>query len=244
MSGVTPGWHPNVEHNKSWTLYLDMNDVCKVYWSVQSQDGSYSRSEWAEEQIAIFSGCNAPPVFQTIGSQAVEEGSTLEFYVSADDPNGDNVTLTYTDLPEGAFFDEITGLFSWTPNYIQEGTYVVTFTATDDGIPSESAEMGVVITVGNVSDSCTLLNVLIDEISNNSDIEKGMADSLISTLKQVCTHIEENKIKSSINKLCNFIKKIEVYRSYDGINDLIADYYSAVASDIISNIGGEPLECN
>ncbi|MCK5606104.1 VCBS repeat-containing protein [Candidatus Pacearchaeota archaeon] len=59
MSGVTPGWYPNVEHNKTWTLYLDMNDVRKVYWSVQSQDGSYSRSEWAGEQVEGLDGLSS-----------------------------------------------------------------------------------------------------------------------------------------------------------------------------------------
>jgi hypothetical protein len=54
MSGVTPDWSPNVEHNNSWKLNLDMKQFCKLHWSVQSQDGSYVRSDWAIEQIARF----------------------------------------------------------------------------------------------------------------------------------------------------------------------------------------------
>ena len=51
MSGVPPGWYPNVEHNNSWTLYLDTKEHCSFFWAVQSQDGSYSRSEWSAEMI-------------------------------------------------------------------------------------------------------------------------------------------------------------------------------------------------
>lgn len=54
MSGVTPSWYPNTEHNKSWTLYLNMKRYCDIFWSVQSQDGSYMRSDWAEERVARF----------------------------------------------------------------------------------------------------------------------------------------------------------------------------------------------
>ncbi len=54
MSGVTPPWWPNVEHNENWTLYLDMTQFCEIYWSVQSQDGCYMRSDWSTEQIAKY----------------------------------------------------------------------------------------------------------------------------------------------------------------------------------------------
>jgi len=54
LSGKTPSWWPNTEHNESWTLYLDMTQYCNIYWSVQSQDGSYMRSEWAPEQITKY----------------------------------------------------------------------------------------------------------------------------------------------------------------------------------------------
>jgi len=54
MSGVTPSWYPNAEHNTSWKIMVDMTPYCEVYWSVQSQDGSYLRSEWSEESTARY----------------------------------------------------------------------------------------------------------------------------------------------------------------------------------------------
>jgi hypothetical protein len=44
----------NVEHNLEWTLYIDMTQYCEIYWSVQAQDGSYLRSDWADEQVAYY----------------------------------------------------------------------------------------------------------------------------------------------------------------------------------------------
>jgi hypothetical protein len=50
--------------------------------------------------------------------------------VKASDLNGDNLTFSASDLPEGANFDE-TGIFSWTPSDGQEGRYIVFFEISD-----------------------------------------------------------------------------------------------------------------
>jgi len=54
MSGVTPTWYANTEHNTAWVLYLDMTAFCRIYWSVQSQDGSLVRSAWSGEKTIIY----------------------------------------------------------------------------------------------------------------------------------------------------------------------------------------------
>ncbi len=51
LSGATPGWHPNAGHNTSWTIHTGTTSLSTVYASVQSQDGSYLRSEWAGEVV-------------------------------------------------------------------------------------------------------------------------------------------------------------------------------------------------
>jgi hypothetical protein len=61
----------------------------------------------------------------------VVEGQTLEFTVTATDPDGDPLTFSAYDLPEGASFDAIMGTFSWTPRYDQAGVYVVRFEVSD-----------------------------------------------------------------------------------------------------------------
>ena len=58
LSGVTPPWKPNTEHNEQWTLYIDLSQIDSLFWSVQSQDGSYLRSEWATEQIIVIDADN------------------------------------------------------------------------------------------------------------------------------------------------------------------------------------------
>ena len=77
---------------------------------------------------------NRSPVLAAVGDRTVAEGATLNFTVSATDPDaGDTLTYAASSLPAGATFDPATRTFNWTPGFAQAGTYSgVTFTV-DDG---------------------------------------------------------------------------------------------------------------
>lgn len=74
---------------------------------------------------------NNPPVLMAIENKIVNEGKNLTFTVNATDADGDSLTYSAANLPEGATFDPNTRVFSWTPGYGQSGTYSVTFIVTD-----------------------------------------------------------------------------------------------------------------
>ena len=75
---------------------------------------------------------NRPPVLLEIGDRTVTEHSEVSFVVSASDDLEDALTYSASGMPEGASFDETTGLFRWTPSERQgPGAYQVTFGVTD-----------------------------------------------------------------------------------------------------------------
>ena len=77
-------------------------------------------------------GVNRAPVLASMGNKSVNEGSLLQFTVSATDADGDTLTYSVVNLPAGATFNVSTRTFAWTPNYVQSGTYAnVTFRVTD-----------------------------------------------------------------------------------------------------------------
>lgn len=83
------------------------------------------------------------------GDTTTIEGSELSFTVNADDPDGDSVNLEViypTKVPSGANFDTDTGLFVWTPDFTDAGTYDATFKAEAKGLVKTKQ---VVITVQN-----------------------------------------------------------------------------------------------
>ncbi len=92
---------------------------------------------------------NRSPVLNSIGSQEVEEGGLLQFTINGSDSDGDDLTFAASSLPEGAEFDAVTRVFSWTPESGDAGTYSVQFTVTDNGTPVRSDAETVTITVTN-----------------------------------------------------------------------------------------------
>ncbi|MFO8009216.1 MAG: putative Ig domain-containing protein [Dehalococcoidia bacterium] len=51
------------------------------------------------------------------------EDETLEIIISATDPDGDELTYSYENLPSGAQFDNASHTFTWTPVNGQAGTH-------------------------------------------------------------------------------------------------------------------------
>lgn len=71
------------------------------------------------------------PILTVPPDQAVVPGNALNFSVSAVDPAGLPVTLSAASLPDGSSFNASGGSFSWTPTTAQQGTFSVSFTATN-----------------------------------------------------------------------------------------------------------------
>lgn len=91
---------------------------------------------------------NQAPILNPIGSKSVNEGSLLQFNISATDANGDSLTYSADNLPAGASFNGSTRTFGWTPNFSQAGIYSVTFNVIDGKGGSDSETIA--ITVNNV----------------------------------------------------------------------------------------------
>ena len=88
----------------------------------------------------------------------IDQGQTVAFQVTATDADNDEITLTATSLPNNATFGptnpvigvgSVTGNFSFTPDYVQLGTYQAAFTA-DDGKPGGSQQLTVSIQVNKL----------------------------------------------------------------------------------------------
>jgi hypothetical protein len=143
----------------TWTPdYTQAGSYTNVTLTV-TDDGTPTLSD--SEAITItVADVNRPPVLSAIGDRVTDEGSDLTFAVIAADPDGDTLTLTASNLPVGATFSDNgdgTGIFSWTPDYTQAGTYAnVTFTVTDDGTPAESDSEAITITVTEVNQAPVL----------------------------------------------------------------------------------------
>lgn len=130
---------------------VDVEIMVEDYSEGTPMGGSDTES-W---QITI-SNTNRAPEFDDLDNQVVAEDELLEFTVEADDADGNALTLTATDLPNGATFTDNgdgTGDFSWIPDYEDsaDSPYYVTFTVEDDGTPVMDDTMTIQIIVDDTN---------------------------------------------------------------------------------------------
>ncbi|MEW6381674.1 MAG: HYR domain-containing protein [bacterium] len=89
-------------------------------------------ADWPAQAGALQPDVQHAPVLQTIGNQNVMVDSTLSFTAQATDEDGDTITYSILNAPDGASFDSQTGQFNWTPGQAQANqSYTVVITATD-----------------------------------------------------------------------------------------------------------------
>ena len=94
---------------------------------------------------------NTAPVFTSIANQKITASNTLACGIAAVDADGDAVTITASNLPQGAVFNG--GTFSWTPSTGQVGIYTVTFTANDGNGGIASMPLQITVTALSTSPS-------------------------------------------------------------------------------------------
>jgi hypothetical protein len=98
--------------------------------------------------VSVVSGqvkINQAPLLDTIGARSGNEGELLTFTVLATDADGDELSYSAANLPEGATFDPDTQTFSWTPRYNQAGVYSVHFEVSDGSLTdSEDVTIAIV----------------------------------------------------------------------------------------------------
>ena len=78
-----------------------------------------------------FATNKRPALNDSLTDTVVGEGALLEFAVSAYDFNGDYITYSANNLPDGSTFDTYAHVFSWIPRFDQSGAYDTTFVVSD-----------------------------------------------------------------------------------------------------------------
>ncbi|MCC7265347.1 MAG: tandem-95 repeat protein, partial [Candidatus Latescibacteria bacterium] len=141
----------------SYATAPDANGVATLTVRVRDSGGTTGGgvdSSAAQTFVLTVTPVNDPPVLAVIADQALDEGQTLTFEVSATDSDSP-VSLSLADVPEGATLTDNhngTADFTWTPGYTQAGDHTLTFTASDGSLSDSKA---VTLTVNNVTRTLT-----------------------------------------------------------------------------------------
>jgi hypothetical protein len=199
----------------SWTPGYDQAGVYENIEFIVSDGNSDPGVD--NELITITVGnVNRPPEFAPVDAKTVNENETLQFSVTASDPDGDTIELSTGELPAGASFDQVTGTFSWTPDNTQAGNYVVGFYALDNGVPPLEGELEVAISVGDVPTPIEAVNQLIKYV-RGMDIKKCQKIKYIVKLKLTKRFINRGRVWLACFSLNHFIDMVEYDMNHDRI---------------------------
>ncbi|MFB3077440.1 MAG: beta strand repeat-containing protein, partial [Lysobacterales bacterium] len=131
-----------------WTTTFTQAGIFNILFF--ASDGVLSDSETV--QITILESGNQAPVLAAIGAKFVNEGASLNFSVSASDPDGTTPSFSNSVLPTGATFTDNgdgTGSFDWTPDFTQAGSFNITFRASDGALTDSEVVTITVTESGN-----------------------------------------------------------------------------------------------
>jgi len=153
----------------NWTEFSNIQNPSYIFTSAGVYDIQLNVTNKAGSDSIIETGCitvnNQAPILNPIGNKTTDENLNLNFTISGTDPNGDNITYNATNLPTGATFND--GVFNWTPDYNQAGTYQVTFTVSDGNLSDEET---ITITVNDVNRAPILNPIGNKTVNENTNL--------------------------------------------------------------------------
>ncbi len=201
-------------------------------------------------QLYEVAAQNNSPSIVLNNNQTFYEGLTTTFIVSATDPDvNDVVTLSATNLPSGATFDTQTGVFAWTPGFDDAGTYSVTFTATDNGIPTLSDSETVVIDVQNTNRA-----PLFTPIGDKTVAEGALLQFTVSavdadgdTLTYVATNIPSGSTFNAETRVFSWTPTFAQEGNYVNVEFTVTDDGSPIELDVefitisVGNVNRPPV---
>lgn len=174
---------------------------------------------------------NSAPVFTAVEAQNVLAYNTLVIPISATDPDGNNIVSMYAvNLPAGAVFDQVNRTFQWQPNGSQTGVYVVSFFAVDDGIPCQTNQLDVVITVGQAQSPADLTASMVTEIDSKG-FPTEVEASYTANIGKVNELLDKGNITAVVNQYQVLIQKIDQDLKAGKITQEDADLLIMIAND-------------
>jgi hypothetical protein len=107
---------------------MDVYNYTEFDWVVRLYDQAGNQVAFVQQYTSGTS--DTTPILEPVASQTIQLGQPVQIQLIATDADGVAPVYGALSLPGGASLNSVSGLFAWTPQ--SPGTYVISFTATDN----------------------------------------------------------------------------------------------------------------
>lgn len=206
--------------DSGYIYVYDFSELNKHSGIIARADWPASRHDSSHTGVSDLTTVNNPPELSSIGNKTIYEGQKLSFMLNASDPDNDTITYNARNMPAGAFLNQQTGEFIWTPNYLQSGVYNnIIFTAVDEFGAGSSRSISITVINKIVPPPSINMNLIPDKQTYNIR-EAIELKAFISSQVGIKKIIIDYKVLNTWMRL----KTINLYgiKQYTIIEDLIA----------------------
>ena len=169
----------------------------------------------AQSQIYISAlAPNTAPTLSPVGDQTVALGTTVNFDLTATDPEGDQLSYSIQPLPlpEGMSLDAVSGAFRFKPNAMQAGNYSITFLVSD-GAATDFETIALTVPAADQSASTRISGRLLDATANAQGIVQPIVGGTVGLLNSSDTAISDSGGYFSVSTLVDGSQVLDINNS-------------------------------
>jgi hypothetical protein len=196
--GVTQGQNGSVTINtNNMLIYKPSRNFCGTDSFTYTVSDGKGGTDKAEVELTV-TAVNDPPVIISKPPTTTRVWGSYSYDVDVQDPDGDTLSYSLIDKPDGMVIDVNTGLIEWRPDNTQDGEYEITVKVEDANEIPASDNQSFTITVASLS-SPLITPLTVENVFDHTSRKKLPSEERIAVVKASDNRYNEIGVDSSIS---------------------------------------------
>ena len=196
--GVEQGQNGSVTINtNNMLIYKPYRNFCGTDSFTYTVSDGRGGTDKAEVGLTI-TAVNDPPVITSKPPTTTRVWSSYSYDVDVKDPDGDTLSYSLIDKPDGMIIDANTGLIEWRPDNTQDGEHKITVKVEDANEVPASDTQSFTVTVTSLS-SPLITPLTVENVYDHTSRKKLPTEDRIAVVKASDNRYHEIEVDSSVS---------------------------------------------